>query len=74
MARKQGSAMSPGAPMKVPAPGATSSVGKKPPVLTNPVKPTAAVRPANTRDYGKPDPAPAPMSSPNPFGPTMGGM
>lgn len=48
----------PGAPTKVPAPGATSSVGPKAPKLKVPRTP-------NTRDYGKPMPAP----SPSPFGP-----
>lgn len=52
------------APTKVPAPGAASSVGPKPPKLP---KPPGMNK--NTRDYGKALP-PEPMGSPaDPFGP-----
>lgn len=54
----------PGAPKTVPSPGSVSAVG--------PAGAAPKPRMKNTRDYGKPAPA-APMSSPNPFGPTEGG-
>lgn len=56
----------PGAPKTVPTPGSVSAVG--------PAGAAPKPRMKNTRDYGKAPPAqPAPMSSPNPFGPTEGG-
>lgn len=66
MFRKSGKSTGPGAPSKVPAPGATSAVGPKPPKLKQPKQP----KPPNTRDYGKPMPDPVPQ--PSPFGPTTG--
>ncbi len=63
MRGRVGKSTGPGAPMKVPAPGATSAVGPKPPALRVPPQP----RTPNTRDYGK-QPA-APLPQPSPFGP-----
>lgn len=61
---KGGSFKAPGAPTKVPAPGATSAVGMKAPALAKP----PPAKKINTRDYGKAE-LPAPVPQTNPFGP-----
>jgi hypothetical protein len=61
---KSGTFKAPGAPTKVPAPGATPSSGLMPRVLPKP----PPAKKINTRDYGKPD-IPAPVPQPSPFGP-----
>jgi hypothetical protein len=69
----KGSFKGPGTSKTMPAIGQTSSVGKAPPTLKSPIQGPRAVKP-NTRDYGKPAPAPAapPVS---PFGPSsVGGI
>lgn len=64
LGRLKGTFTGPGAPTKVPALGATSAVGPKPPALAKP----RPAKPINTRDYGKAD-LPPPVPQPNPFGP-----
>lgn len=63
MFRSKGNSAGPGAPTKVPAPGATSAVGMKAPALPKP----APAKKINTRDYGKVQ-QPPPVPQPNPFG------
>lgn len=62
--RQKGTFNGPGAPTKVPAPGATSAVGPKPPGLPKP----PPAKKINTRDYGKAV-LPPPVPQTNPFGP-----
>lgn len=54
-----------GAPTKVPAPGAASSVGPKPSKLPKP----PGMSTKNTRDYGKALPTQPQSMPPSPYGP-----
>lgn len=68
--RVKGSSAAPPAPKRMAQVPQTSMVGKQPSAMSvvgNAPKPTRS-----RRDYGKTEPAPT--MSPNPFGPTQGGM
>jgi hypothetical protein len=67
-------ASGPGAPKRVPSPGAVSSIGPKAPALPKVGAPAPPMSVASKRNYGKTAAPVASAPQPSPFGPVNGGF